>query len=136
MHGGQSQTDAAGEPARAALRACVSQIGAMLHEPYEREAVKLREKRQHLAQELLTAQHQRAGLRNAMVTAQGARAATLALGDDPAEHAATADALSVEVEALERLIADTATRLRAIEAKKVALIEREADFVRSGVSAS
>jgi hypothetical protein len=128
--------DAPGDQQRDELAVCIGAITTAMHEPFKIEADRLREKRAQIAAEHETAQYQRALLRHALVHAQGARMATLACGDDAAEHAVTADELSSEVNAIERLIDDTAARVRGVDEQLIALTVAEAANIQSGVSAA
>jgi predicted nuclease with TOPRIM domain len=124
------------DPVRHELNQCVGAITEILHAPFEREAVRLREKRQEIAGQLEAAQHRRAGLRNAYEHAQGARMATLARGDDATTHLLTSKAGFTELQATEDAIADLEHRLRGVDARMVALVELEAVNIASGVSAA
>jgi seryl-tRNA synthetase len=128
--------DAPGDHLRDELGQVVGAITQHLHEPFRVESARLREKRAQITGEHEQAQHQRSAVRNALVHAQAARTATLAYGDDAGEHAATVDELSSEVDAIERLIDDTAARLRGVDAQYVALVVAEGAAMISGVSAS
>jgi hypothetical protein len=118
------------------LAQIVGAITTLLHEPYAREAVRLREMRQEIAQELTQAQHERTRLRSAQEHAQGHRSAALAAGDDPAEHTSSSRRLSVELHDIETRIGELAHRVRGLDSQLVALIEIESASIRSGVSAA
>jgi chromosome segregation ATPase len=129
-------TDAPGDDLRDELQQTIGKITQRLHEPYRVEADRLAEKRQEIAAELQAAQHQRNALRNALVHAQAARTAILAIGDDPAEHVATADELSAELEGVERTIGELQHRSQGVDAQIVELTVAEGAAIVSGVSAA
>jgi hypothetical protein len=125
-----------GDELRSELRCVIGKITTALHEPYEREGARLREKRAALTQELVTAQGQRNVLRSALVHAQGRYSATLADGNDAGEHVATADQLSGELEGVERRIGELTHRCQGVDAQIVELTVAEGAQIVSGVSAA
>jgi hypothetical protein len=129
-------TDAPGDQQRDELGQVVAQITDLLHAPYEAEAVRLRGMRAQLAGELEQAHRQRETLRNSLAHAQAARTALLAIGDDPAEHVATADELSAELEGVERRIGELTHRCQGVDAQIVELTVAEGAQIVSGVSAA
>jgi hypothetical protein len=128
--------DAPGDHLRDELGQVVAKITGLLHAPYEAEAVRLREMRAQIVQELDAAHRQREHLRSALLTAQGARAALLALGDHPGEHVASADELSAELESVERRIGELQHRLQGVDGQLTEQTVAEGAQMVSGVSAS
>jgi hypothetical protein len=118
------------------LAQVVGKITELLHRPFEIESVRLREMRAQLVQELDAAHRHREQLRSAVATAQGARTATLALGEHAGEHVATADELSVELEGVERTIGELQHRLQGVDGQLIALVEAEGAQMVSGISAA
>jgi chromosome segregation ATPase len=129
-------TDAPGDRLRDELGQVVGKITEVLHEPFRLEGERLTQKRSEIAAEHEAAQHQRAALRNDLVHAQAARTATLAYGDDPAEHVASADELSAELEGVERRIGELQHRLQGVDGQLTELTVAEGAQIQSGVSAS
>lgn len=118
------------------LAQTIGKITELLHEPFEREAVRLREKRQEIAGQLQAAQHQRAQLWCSLGHAQGHRTISLAAGDDATEHTSASRRLSSELAALETRIGELELRLRGIDSQFIAQTEAESINIISGVSAA
>jgi chromosome segregation ATPase len=118
------------------LAQVIGAITELLHQPFRIEGKRLTQKRSEIAAEHEAAQHQRAALRNDLVHAQAARTATLAYGDDPAEHVASADELSAELESVERRIGELQHRLQGVDGQLTELTVAEGAQMVSGVSAS
>jgi TolA-binding protein len=118
------------------LAQTIGKITELLHEPFEREAVRLREKRQEIAGQLQAAQHQRAQLWCSLGHVQGHRTTALGAGDDATEHTSASRRLSGEVHDLEEHIAVLELRVRGVDGQLTALVERESINIVSGVSAS
>jgi hypothetical protein len=129
-------TDAPGDDLRDELQQTIGAITTALHAPYEREAVRLRQQRAELAQELQAARDHWTQLRCAHGASQGHRSAALAAGDDASEHVLTSQRLSVEIGDVETRIADLEHRVRGVDSQISALIEAEGVAMISGVSAT
>jgi hypothetical protein len=118
------------------LAQVIGAITTLLHAPFEAEAVRLREMRAELAQELTQVQHERTRLRCAQGHAHGQRATLLAQGELPTEATSTSKALFDELHDLEAHIGELELAIRGIDGQYVALVEQEGIAVLTGVSAS
>jgi hypothetical protein len=128
--------DAPGDQLRDELGGVIGAITQVLHEPFRVEAERLTSMRAQIAQELLTAQHQRTQLRCRQGATQGQRSAAMAAGDDPAEHTLTSKAASASLADCEAAMGELEARLRGVDAQLTALTVAEGAQIMSGVSAA